>query len=113
MGLRKSVKRPRSDRGNGPGGSVGRIPLGTFAMLAIAIVHDSGQHLVNGMILSFNWASDPLWIYRLGVAIFGTCGWEGGTPCWRNSNSLFLYLTRSVPRNTRHAWKQLSVNWLS
>ena len=47
MGLRKSTKLPRSDRGNGPGGSVGRIPFGMSARLAIAIVHESSQRIVS------------------------------------------------------------------
>ena len=54
MGARKSVKRPRSDRGNGPGGSKGRIPLGISAMLAIAIVHEPSQRIVSDMSLSSN-----------------------------------------------------------
>lgn len=41
IGVRKSPKRPRSERGNGPGGSLGKIPVGMSARLAIAIVHDS------------------------------------------------------------------------
>ena len=86
MGLRKSTKRPRSDRGNGPGGSVGKIPFGMSARLASATVHDSDQSLVSDMALSSSRTFDSLIIYRLGVAILGTSGWEGVTPGWRNSN---------------------------
>lgn len=69
MAVRKSPKRPRSDRGNGPGGSLGNIPLGMSARLAIAIVHDSSQRIVSHMTLFLTWTVDSLLIYRLGVAI--------------------------------------------
>ena len=44
-----SLKVPRSDRGNGPGGSIGKIPLGTSAMITSAIVHEPSQHSVSNM----------------------------------------------------------------
>ena len=52
IGRRKSLKDPRSDRGNGPGGSIGKTPLGTSAMVTSAIVHESDQHSVSNMTFS-------------------------------------------------------------
>ena len=52
MRPRKSEKCARSERGNGSGGSEGRIPLGMSAMLTIATVHVSGQWIVSDVTLS-------------------------------------------------------------
>ena len=49
--LRKSSKRAESERGNGPGGSLGKIPLGMSAMLAMTIVHVSEQRMVSETVL--------------------------------------------------------------
>lgn len=52
IGPRMSPKDPTSDRGNGPGGSNGKIPLETSAMVTSAIVHESGQRFVSNMTFS-------------------------------------------------------------